>query len=77
MPDLPAFHTNAFGRAAQLLEEEIGRIKDEAVASLVEAPHAHPYRLGRIQGLVRAAELMSQIDKAIAGVDQTPKRRTS
>lgn len=69
MADIPEFHTAAFRKVRAELMAEIDRIKDEAVAFIDEAPHAHAERVGRIAGIRRSAELMIVIDKAIAGVE--------
>ncbi|HQU24997.1 MAG TPA: hypothetical protein PKX13_12030 [Acidiphilium sp.] len=70
MTDLPHFHTPLFRKIGAKLAAEIQTIKDEAVSFVVEPPHAHAERIGKINGIFAVAQFMSEMDKEMAGVEK-------
>lgn len=67
MAEFPKYHSALFREFGEALKVAAFKIMEESVMHLSEADHAHPERIGRLNGLLIAAQIAEKLDKQISG----------
>jgi len=70
--DPATYHTTPFRVAAAKMRAEIEKIKDRAISNLVEPEGVHAQRIGQVQGLKLAAEILREVERETLGLTEKP-----